>query len=90
MDEKIIVSCCKCGKKGTVYKDIQNNNETYYILCECGNRSNNWGHIENALNEWKEINKPKKVKPKYHCGYCGAELTFGFDICAKCGTEIDW
>lgn len=93
MDEKVTIARCKCGKKGFLYKNKEalfNHSDMYYIACECGNKTHELEHIEDALEEWKEMNKPLKVKPQYHCGYCGAELVIGFDVCTKCGAEIDW
>lgn len=92
MEERIkIVSCKECGGRGIVFQSDDNMRRPYYLKCEnCGNHSRAYLHIDTAITDWNEKNKPQKAKVKYHCGNCGAEVILGFDVCTKCGTEIQW
>ena len=86
----MIVRCLNCGEKGVVYKG-DDMRRPYYVQCQsCEKRSNGYSHIDFAVNDWNERNKPGKRKPTYHCGNCGAEVILGFSVCTKCGTEIEW
>lgn len=92
MEERIkIKPCKKCGGRGLIFQDNDNMRRPYYLKCEeCGSKSKYYLHIDTAIMDWNEINKPEVAKVKYHCGNCGAEVILGFDVCTKCGTQIDW
>ena len=63
----------------------------YYVKCgSCGKRTRGHNHLDDAIKVWNDTNKPTRAKPKYQCGCCGAEVTFGFETCPKCGAEVDW
>ncbi len=90
MLNKVVISECKCGESGTIYIDGDEFSHNYHIGCSCGQKTFNYKHIEDAITEWNEMNKPKKLKVKYTCRNCGAEVYPGFKECTKCGVEIEW
>ncbi|MBQ6503227.1 MAG: hypothetical protein IJI57_04870 [Flexilinea sp.] len=92
MEERIkILSCKNCGGKALLYRGDEDKLRPYYLKCEhCNNRSNAYIHIDTAILDWNDNNKPQKAKVTYHCGNCGAEVIMGFDVCTKCNTEIIW
>lgn len=91
MEERVHIVECKCGGRGLLYVDSDNNmRRPYYIKCACGRRSKSFAHIDTAIADWNELNKPIKAKVRYHCGFCGAEVFLGIDQCGKCGAEIEW
>lgn len=91
MEEKVnILKCKRCGGKGYAYHKTDDLRKPYFIKCECGQKSQSYLHVDMAIADWNKANKPTKMKPKYVCACCGAEIHFGFDTCTKCGTEIEW
>ena len=90
-EERVLIQKCKrCGGKGLLFLDDEEPRRPFYIKCECGNKSHGYSHIDKAIDDWNEINKPRKAKPTYRCGSCKAEIHLGFETCPKCHTEIDW
>lgn len=86
-----IVKCGKCGCHAEIAIDTQSDPDMYVVRCsKCDRQSRKALHLEDAILDWTEINKPLKVKPRYYCGICGEEVPFGFQTCLKCGTIIDW
>ena len=92
MDDRVPIAKCKeCGGKGIICKSTDNIRRPYYIKCsDCSNKSSYCNHIDTAISSWNEKNHPEKMRPKYICANCGAELYFGFNVCTKCGTEVEW
>ena len=92
MEERIkILSCKDCGGRALLCHSDGDMRRPYYLKCEhCGNRSKAYMHIDTAIQDWNDSNKPQKAKVTYHCGNCGAEVILGFSYCTKCNTEINW
>ena len=90
MEERVRIIDCKCGGKGMVYTDEENIRKTYYVKCQCGRKSYRYCHIEDAIKDWNNRNKPEKAQVKYVCGFCGAEVFPGFVKCPKCDAEVEW
>ena len=91
MEERFeIIRCKHCGGKGYIYHTDDDMRRPFFIKCQCGNTSNRYLHIETAVINWNEKNKPLSAKPKYRCGNCNAEIHLGFETCPKCGTKVDW
>ncbi len=86
-----IAKCRECSVHAEIAVNEVNGCLLYLIRCpKCGSRTLSFLHVENCIEQWNDKNTPKKVKPKYICGYCKAEIDFGFAVCPKCGAEIDW
>ena len=90
MSAKVVISDCICGGCGTIYLEGDAFRHNYQIACNCGRKTFNFVHIEDAITAWNEMNMPKKMKVKHVCRNCGAEVFPGFKVCTECDTEIEW
>ena len=88
-----IVNCRECGSHAEIAIDIdtENKSDMFLIRCtKCDKHTLKCKHIEDAIVQWSELNKPLKAKPRYACGYCGTEIHLGFAVCPYCNVQIDW
>ena len=94
MVERIKIAKCKiCGGKAAMYYEREEPGlyKHYFISCnQCPNESAKLRNLDLAVEDWNKKNCQQKVKVKYNCGNCGAEVHLGFSTCPKCGAEIDW
>lgn len=85
-----ILKCRECGINPVI--EVSESEKNYRMRCpKCGQQTTSlYRHVENVIEGWNGMNKPNKKKPTYHCGQCGAEIPFGFAVCPKCNTEVEW
>ena len=89
--EKVVISdCLHCGESATIFIDGDEFSHNYHIGCGCGKATFNYKHIEDAIAQWNEMNRPKSLKVKHTCRNCGAEVFPGFSECTNCGVGIEW